>query len=124
MQLKPIQIGNIEINCPVILAPMTGVTDMPFRKIVRLWVWPGRYRNDRKSAMIHETRQSRRNANGMPLKSLFPCSWRCTLYEMGEAALNEDRGAAIIDINMAAPSKVVNGDAGSARARSALAAHD
>jgi tRNA-dihydrouridine synthase B len=35
MKLAPIHIGNIEIDCPVILAPMTGVTDMPFRKIVR-----------------------------------------------------------------------------------------
>src|SRR3546814_12342384 len=43
----------------------------------------------------------------------------CTPYEMGEAAkLNEDRGAAIIDINMGCPvRKVTNGDAGSALMR-------
>ena len=43
----------------------------------------------------------------------------CTPREMGEAAkLNEDRGAAIIDINMGCPvKKVVNGDAGSALMR-------
>lgn len=43
----------------------------------------------------------------------------CAPYEMGEAAkLNEDRGAAIIDINMGCPvKKVVNGDAGSALMR-------
>jgi tRNA-dihydrouridine synthase B len=43
----------------------------------------------------------------------------CTPYEMGEAAkLNEERGAAIIDINMGCPvKKVVNGDAGSALMR-------
>src|SRR5438067_58051 len=42
-----------------------------------------------------------------------------TPREMGEAAkLNEDRGAAIIDINMGCPvRKVVNGDAGSALMR-------
>ena len=33
--LRPIQIGNITIADPVILAPMTGVTDLPFRKIVK-----------------------------------------------------------------------------------------
>src|SRR3546814_15196889 len=33
--LRPIQIGNITIADPVILAPMTGVTDLPFRKMVR-----------------------------------------------------------------------------------------
>ena len=43
----------------------------------------------------------------------------CTPYEMGEAArLAEDRGAAIIDINMGCPvRKVTNGDAGSALMR-------
>jgi tRNA-dihydrouridine synthase B len=43
----------------------------------------------------------------------------CTPLEMAEAAkLNEDRGAAIIDINMGCPvKKVVNGDAGSALMR-------
>lgn len=43
----------------------------------------------------------------------------CTPYEMGEAAkLSEDRGAAIIDINMGCPvKKVVNGHAGSALMR-------
>ena len=43
----------------------------------------------------------------------------CTPYEMGEAAkLSQDRGAAIIDINMGCPvRKVVNGDAGSALMR-------
>ncbi|WP_288414477.1 tRNA-dihydrouridine synthase, partial [uncultured Novosphingobium sp.] len=33
--LKPIHVGPIEIACPVVLAPMTGVTDLPFRKLVR-----------------------------------------------------------------------------------------
>ena len=43
----------------------------------------------------------------------------CTPHEMGEAAkLAEDRGAAIIDINMGCPvRKVTNGDAGSALMR-------
>ena len=35
--LRPIQIGNITIADPVILAPMTGVSDLPFRKLVRYY---------------------------------------------------------------------------------------
>ena len=35
MKLDPIFIGDLKIESPVILAPMTGVTDLPFRKLVR-----------------------------------------------------------------------------------------
>ena len=34
-KLQPIAIGPVRIEAPVILAPMTGVTDMPFRTLVR-----------------------------------------------------------------------------------------
>ena len=34
-RLKPIQIGPITLETPVILAPMSGVTDMPFRRLVK-----------------------------------------------------------------------------------------
>ena len=121
MQLKPIQIGPIEIACPVILAPMTGVTDMPFRRIVRRF---GSGLNVTEmiasQAMIRETRQSLQKCEWDATEE--PVSMQlagCGPYEMGEAAkLNEDRGAAIIDINMGCPvKKVVNGDAGSALMR-------
>ena len=32
--LKPINVGPVRIDAPVILAPMTGVTDLPFRRMV------------------------------------------------------------------------------------------
>ena len=121
MQLKPIQIGGIEIECPVILAPMTGVTDMPFRRIVRRF---GSGLNVTEmiasQAMIRETRQSLQKCAWDAIEE--PVSMQlagCTPYEIGEAAkLNEERGAAIIDINMGCPvKKVVNGDAGSALMR-------
>src|SRR3546814_12849247 len=71
-------------------------------------------------AAIRETRQSIQKAAWDPVEE--PVSMQlvgCTPYEMGEAAkLNEDRGAAIIDINMGCPvRKVTNGDAGSALMR-------
>ena len=33
--VKPIHVGPVTIDAPVILAPMTGVTDLPFRKAVK-----------------------------------------------------------------------------------------
>ena len=118
---KPIQIGPVRIDCPVVLAPMTGVTDMPFRTLVRRY---GSGLNVTEmiasQAAIRETRQSIQKAAWH--LSEQPVSMQlvgCTPYEMGEAAkLAEDRGAAIIDINMGCPvRKVTNGDAGSALMR-------
>ncbi len=120
-QLSPIQIGPVRIDSPVILAPMTGVTDLPFRKLVRRF---GSGLNVTEmiasQAMIRETRQSLQKAAWDPVEE--PVSMQlagCSPKEMAEAAkLNEDRGAAIIDITMGcAVKKVVNGDAGSALMR-------
>ncbi len=119
--LAPIQIGPVRIENPVVLAPMTGVTDMPFRTLVRRY---GSGLNVTEmvasQAAIRETRQSLQKAAWDRLEE--PVSMQligCTPYEMGEAAkLSQDRGAAIIDINMGCPvRKVVNGDAGSALMR-------
>ncbi|MEY3985099.1 MAG: tRNA dihydrouridine synthase DusB [Pseudomonadota bacterium] len=120
-RLNPIQIGPVRIDVPVILAPMTGVTDMPFRKIVRQFGCGLNVTEMIASqAMIRATRQSLQKAAWDPIEE--PVSMQlagCTPHEMAEAAkLNEDRGAAIIDINMGCPvKKVVNGDAGSALMR-------
>ncbi len=120
-QLKPIRIGSVTINDPVILAPMTGVTDMPFRTLVRRY---GSGLNVTEMiaspAMIRQTRQSLQKSAWH--QSEEPVSMQlagCSPVEMAEAAkLNEDKGAAIIDINMGCPvKKVVNGDAGSALMR-------
>ena len=119
--LRPIELGPVRIDCPVILAPMTGVTDMPFRTLVRRF---GSGLNVTEMiaspAAIRETRVSLQKAAWDPVEE--PVSMQlvgCTPHEMGEAAkLSEDRGAAIIDINMGCPvRKVTNGDAGSALMR-------
>ena len=120
-RLSPISVGPVTVDMPVILAPMTGVTDMPFRTLVRRF---GSGLNVTEmiasAAMIRETRQSLQKAAWHPLEE--PVSMQlagCSPTEMAEAAkLNADRGAAIIDINMGCPvKKVVNGDAGSALMR-------
>jgi tRNA-dihydrouridine synthase B len=118
--LPPLAIGPYRID-PVILAPMTGVTDLPFRRIVKRY-GAGLTVSEMiaSEAMVRETRQS-----------LAKCAWDaaeqpvsmqlagCEPRVMAEAAkLNADRGAAVIDINMGCPvKKVVNGHAGSALMR-------
>jgi tRNA-dihydrouridine synthase B len=119
--LKPIPIGPVQIDCPVVLAPMTAVTDLPFRKLVRRY---GSGLNVTEMiaspAAIRETRQSVQKWAWDPAEE--PVSVQlvgCEPDQMAEAAkMSADRGAAIIDINMGCPvKKVVNGDAGSALMR-------
>ncbi len=124
--LKPISIGPVRIDAPVILAPMTGVTDLPFRRVVKRF-GAGLTVSEMiaSQAMIRETRQSLQKALWDPSEQ--PVSLQlagCEPAVMAEAArLNEDRGAAIIDINMGCPvRKVVNGWAGSALMRDLKAA--
>src|SRR5688500_12312995 len=119
--VQPISVGSVRIDAPVILAPMTGVTDLPFRRIVKRY-GAGLTVSEMiaSQAMIRETRQSLQKSLWDPSEE--PVSLQlagCTPLEMAEAArLNEQRGAAIIDINMGCPvKKVVNGDAGSALMR-------
>ena len=120
-RLRPIEVGPVTIASPVILAPMTGVTDLPFRRLVRRF---GSGLNVTEMiaspAAIRETRQSQQKAAWDPAEE--PVSMQlvgCTPHEMAEAAkLSEDRGAAIIDINMGCPvRKVTSGEAGSALMR-------
>jgi tRNA-dihydrouridine synthase B len=120
-RLKPIEIGPLRIATPVILAPMTGVTDMPFRRIVKRY-GAGLTVTEMiaSQAAIRETRQSLQKAAWDPSEEPVAMQLAgCSPTEMAEAAkLNEDRGAAIIDINMGCPvKKVVNGWAGSALMR-------
>jgi tRNA-dihydrouridine synthase B len=117
-------IGTIHIEDPVILAPMSGVTDLPFRRLVKQ-SGVGLVISEMiaSAAMIRETRQSMLMAKHTPEE--FPMAVQlagCDPEVMAEAArLNEDMGASIIDINMGCPvKKVVNGYAGSALMRDEL----
>jgi len=113
-----IQIGNITLQDNVLLAPMSGVTDLPFRRLVKKFgasLVVSEMIASR--AMIMQTRDSLKKCQKDD--SHFPMSVQlagCDPEVMGEAAkLNEDLGADIIDINFGCPvKKVVNGFAGSA----------
>ncbi|HEY7690518.1 MAG TPA: tRNA dihydrouridine synthase DusB [Dongiaceae bacterium] len=116
-----IEIGPVRLEAPVILAPMSGVTDMPFRRLVKQ-SGAGLVVSEMiaSQAMIRESRQTMLMARNSPEE--FPMAVQlagCEPEVMAEAAkLNEDRGAAIIDINFGCPvKKVVNGHAGSSLMR-------
>ncbi len=113
-----IKVGSIDIEDPVILAPMSGVTDLPFRRLVKDY-GAGLVVSEMiaSQAMIHQTRRTMKMASHCAEE--FPMAVQlagCEPLVVAEAArLNQDRGAAIIDINMGCPvKKVVNGHAGSA----------
>lgn len=114
-------IGPVVLDNPVILAPMSGVTDMPYRRLARR-LGAGLVVSEMiaSEAAIRANRQTQRMS--MVSFDEAPASVQlagCEPQVMAEAArLNEDKGAAIIDINMGCPvKKVVNGDAGSALMR-------
>jgi tRNA-dihydrouridine synthase B len=120
-RLQPVEIGPVTIDDPVILAPMSGVSDMPFRQMVKR-DGAGLVVSEMiaSAAMVRENRKTLLMAKNSPEE--FPMSVQlagCEPEVMADAAkLNEDRGAAIIDINFGCPvKKVVNGHAGSALMR-------
>jgi len=119
--LKPIAIGPVKVAEPVVLAPMTGVTDMPFRTLVRRY---GSGLNVTEmvasEAAIRETRVSTQKTAWDRIEE--PVSMQlvgCDPASMAEAArIQEGNGAAIIDINFGCPvRKVVGQLAGSALMR-------
>src|SRR5256885_13986227 len=117
-------LGSITLEDPVILAPMSGVTDLPFRRIVKeegaSLVVSEMIASE---AAIRETRQSLTMSQSCPEEQPMAVQLAgCEPRVMAEAAkLNADRGARLIDINFGCPvKKVVGGHAGSALMRDEL----
>lgn len=114
MYLKKIKIGNIELKNNLILAPMAGVTDLPFRIIVEKFC-PGLvctemvsskalYYGDEKTKKLLKTDRENRPISMQIFGS--------DSESMGFAAKYVSEFADIIDINMGcpAPKVVKNGD--------------
>lgn len=117
-QLPALTIGPLVIEAPALMAPMSGVTDRPFRRLARRFGAGLVY-----SEMIASSQMIRAHADTLrmstPCEDEFPLAVQLAGNEpeiMAEAArMNVDRGAALIDINMGCPvKKVVKGYAGSA----------
>ena len=117
---KPLKIGDIEIANRVLLAPMSGVTDAPFRRLTAA-LGAG--------LVVSEMTASDDLVNGRPMSRLR-CEATgigphvvqlagCEVKWMAEGArIAEAAGAAIIDINMGCPARhVTGGQSGSALMR-------
>ncbi|SFL56605.1 putative TIM-barrel protein, nifR3 family [Bradyrhizobium sp. NFR13] len=117
---KPLRIGGIEIANRVVLAPMSGITDAPFR---RLTAELGA------GLVVSEMTASDDLVNGRPM-SVLRCEATgigphvvqlagCETRWMAEGArVAEAAGADIIDINMGCPARhVTGGQSGSALMR-------
>ncbi len=116
-----IALGHIEIEDPVFLAPMSGISDLPFRRIVKEYGAGIVFSEMIASrAMIEHSRESLKMTTSC--EGEFPLAVQlagCDPDIMAEAArMNVERGADIIDINFGCPvKKVVNKLAGSALMR-------
>lgn len=122
-----IRLGPSRLEQPVILAPMSGITDLPFRRLVRgFGVDFTVSEMIASSGVVSGGRISRERALWAPDEGLRVVQLAGCLPEpMAQAArLSQDQGADVIDINMGCPvKKVVGGSAGSALMRDeALAA--
>ncbi len=116
------KLGNLPIDEPVFLAPMSGVTDLPFRRLVRKFGAGLVFSEMIASRPMVE--EYRRNPSAVDLNHAdeFPVAVQlagCEPDLMAEAAkIHAGRGAAIIDINFGCPvKKVVKNYAGSALMR-------
>jgi tRNA-dihydrouridine synthase B len=116
-----LKIGPVRLDSPVILAPMSGVTDMPFRRLVkRCGVGLVVSEMIASRAMVYAARKTMKMATHCAEEHPMAVQLAgCEPDVMAEAArLNEDRGASLIDLNLGCPAKkVTNGDAGSSLMR-------
>jgi tRNA-dihydrouridine synthase B len=109
-RLRPIRLGGVTLESPVLLAPMSGVTDRPFRRIVKkfgaglvfteMLASKAVVREHRKTLRMAE-READEGAHAVQLAGREP-------EILAEAArLAEDRGADIVDLNFGCPMKKV-----------------
>jgi nifR3 family TIM-barrel protein len=116
----PLSIAGMPLDNRVILAPMSGVTDAPFRRLVAklgagLVVSEMTACEDLASGRPQAQLRTEGQGVGLHVVQLAGCE----AHWMGEGArIAEASGAAVIDINMGCPAKhVTNGASGSALMR-------
>ena len=120
-RLQPIRLGGVTLESPVILAPMSGVTDRPFRRIVRKFGAELVVTEMLASkAVVREHRKTLRMSEREADEGLLAVQLAGREPEiLAEAAsVAEDRGADIVDLNFGCPvKKVVRDQVGAALMR-------
>ncbi|MGD9767473.1 MAG: tRNA dihydrouridine synthase DusB [Pseudolabrys sp.] len=117
---QPIVIGNIQLANRVVLAPMSGVTDLPFRRLVaRLGAGLVVSEMTACASLARGKQNALLRMEGEGVGTHVVQIAGCEPYWMAEGArMAEAAGAAIIDINMGCPARhVTNGTSGSALMR-------
>ena len=114
MYIKKLKIGDVELENNLILAPMAGVTDLPFRKITKKYGKPGLVCNEMVSAKAICYEDTKTLAM-LKTTNEYPISMQIFGSEpesMGKAAREVSKLCDILDINMGcpAPKVVKNGD--------------
>ena len=103
-------IGPYLIDMPVVLAPMAGISDLPFRHIVARFgvgMTVAEMVSSRADLQNSRKHQQRRISLQEPLPRAIQIVGNDPQEMAAAAALNEDLGAGLIDINMGCPAKKV-----------------
>jgi len=112
------RVGRFEFNCPIVLAPMAGVTDRPFRILCKqLGADLAVSEMVTSNTALFASRKSvtRMNHEGEVSPKIIQIAGGDASMMVEAARINESLGADIIDINMGCPAKkVCNKAAGSA----------
>lgn len=106
-----IHIGRHQLRNPVLLAPMTGVSDLPFRQTAHQ-LGAGLVVSEMVASaeLVRQRSDVMRRAEGRNLAPFVIQLVGCEARWMGEGAkVAQDLGADIIDINMGCPSREVTG---------------
>jgi nifR3 family TIM-barrel protein len=116
----PLQIGTVAVPNRVLLAPMSGVTDTPVRRLAEK-LGAGLVVSEMTACagLAHGEREAQVRSDGSGIAIHVVQLAGCEAYWMAEGArIAESQGAQIIDINMGCPSRqVTNGASGSALMR-------
>ena len=125
MPVQPLSIGPIKLSNPVLLAPMSGITDAPFRRLAaslgaglvvsEMTACAALASSGRSAQARMARRRIEDHGAGLHVVQIAGCEARW--MEEG-ARIAEDSGASIVDINMGCPARhVTGGQSGSALMR-------